>query len=116
VGIFIDGPSRYGFQFYPVHRLKGAAQPEPGGQRQEPPHIYPDGASHDWALEYDPNGGGGKGQITVTFDGKKNVADLPPGAKSGGSTFDRFGIFTTWIDGNSENVYWDDITYTTSQD
>jgi hypothetical protein len=114
VGIFIEGPSREGFLFYPVHRLKGAGQGEP--QRQEHPHIYPDGASHDWALEYDPNGAVGKGQITVTFDGKKNVVDLPPGAKTGGSTFDRFGIFTTWIDGNSENVYWDDITYTVSQD
>ncbi len=32
-----------------------------------------------------------------------------------GTTFDRFGIVTSWIDGNSQNVYLDDITYTCAQ-
>jgi hypothetical protein len=29
--------------------------------------------------------------------------------------FDRFGIVTSWIDGNSVDAYWDDITYTVAQ-
>ena len=29
--------------------------------------------------------------------------------------FDRFGIVTSWIDGNSQDVYWDDLSYTLRQ-
>ena len=38
--------------------------------------------------------------------------DLKEGDKARSTQFDRFGIITTWIDGNSQNVYWDDITFT----
>src|SRR5207302_4513691 len=29
--------------------------------------------------------------------------------------FDRFGIVTTWIDGNAQRLYFDDLTYTCAQ-
>jgi hypothetical protein len=40
--------------------------------------------------------------------------NLAPGHKDVGATFDRFGITTTWIDGNGQHIYLDDITYTAS--
>jgi hypothetical protein len=51
----------------------------------------------------------------VTFDGKSDTFDLEEGDKTRGTKFDRFGIVTSWIDGNSVNAYWDDITYTVAQ-
>ena len=32
------------------------------------------------------------------------------------ATFDRFGLVTTWIDGNGQSIYFDDLTYTASED
>jgi len=51
----------------------------------------------------------------VVFDGDSRTFDLEEGDRSAGTTFDRFGIVTSWIDGNSQNIYWDDITYTVPQ-
>jgi hypothetical protein len=113
IGIHIEGPSSEGFKFYPVLHAKGCGSTF--GQVREFSTIYPDGKSHDWSLEYDPKGAGGKGQVVVTLDGKSGVFDLREGDKAGGTTFDRFGIVTSWIDGNSQNVYLDDITYTHEQ-
>jgi hypothetical protein len=113
LGVHIEGPSSEGFLFYPVYRTKGGSSAS--APSRDFPAIYPDGKSHDWALDYDPAGAEGKGQITVTFDGKSKTFDLKEGDKSRPTTFDRFGIVTSWIDGNSQNVYWDDITYTVAQ-
>lgn len=114
LGICVEGPSAEGFLFYPVLHPTGAGMRY--SRIREFPHIYPNGKTHDWAMDYDPAGAGGKGQITITFDGKKQTMDLEEGDKQRGTKFDRFGILTTWIDGNSQNVYWDDLTYTISQD
>jgi len=113
VGIHIEGPSSEGFFFYPVYHTKGDQGRYP--RLRDCPRIYPDGASHDWSLEYDPDGAGGKGQITVSLDGHSATFALEESAKASGTRFDRFGIVTSWIDGNSQNVYWDDITYTVKQ-
>jgi hypothetical protein len=112
-GIQIEGPSSEGFCFYPVYRPRGG-----GGRSANPreaPRILPDGASHDWSLVYDPEEAGGRGRITVALDGRSIALDLEPGVKEGGTLLDRFGIVTTWIDGNSQEVYWDDLTYTVAQ-
>lgn len=112
-GIAIEGPSSEGFYFYPVYRAKG------GDGRstrvRDCPRIRPDGAAHDWAWAYDPGGAGGKGRVAVTLDGRSVELDLDAGQKAPGTQFDRFGIVTTWIDGNGQNVYFDDVTYTASQ-
>jgi hypothetical protein len=101
--------------FYPVLRTTGGGSQF--GSPREFPSIRPDGASHAWSLEYDPDGADEKGRVTVTLDGQSNTFDLSAGDKERGTTtFDRFGIVTSWIDGNSQNVYWDDVSYTTGQD
>lgn len=113
LGIHVEGPSRDGFRFYGVVRTKGAHGQ--AGSRGDSPLIHPDGESHDWSLDYDPAGAGGAGRVTVTLDGKSSALDLAPGDKTRATTFDRFGIVTSWIDGNGQHVYWDDISYTQGQ-
>jgi hypothetical protein len=113
LGIVVEGPSSEGFFFYPAYRL-GADNPR-GKLRSRPPSIYPDGKPHDWTLEYLPDAAGGRGQITVTLDGASVSVDLEPGEKHGGARFDRFGIVTPWIDGNGQEIYFDDLEYTCRQ-
>src|SRR5262249_24080765 len=96
LGISTDGPSREGFLFSPTYRLKEGRS---GHLKTGTPHIYPDGTSHDWALEYSPTAAGGRGRITLTLDRQSVHLDLTPGHKADGARFDRFGIITTWIDG-----------------
>jgi hypothetical protein len=110
LGVYIEGPSREGFFFYPVLRARSE---DPVARYPEPPsYILPDGSTHDWSLEYDPAANDGSGRIRVTFDGAVSELNLPPGLKETGTTFDRFGIVTPWIDGNAQEVYFDDLEYT----
>jgi hypothetical protein len=48
----------------------------------------------------------------VTLDGRAVRLDLGEGTKKSAARFDRFGIVTTWIDGNGQMIYFDDLTYT----
>ena len=112
VGINIEGPSGEGFFFYPVYRThsdEGIALGSNGGMS---PRIHPDRKVHDWFLRYDPGGANGNGQIIVGLDDQTCSLALAPGHKAVGATFDRFGICTPWIDGNSVTVFFDDLTYT----
>jgi hypothetical protein len=112
LGISTDAPSREGFFFSPVYRVNGKGT---GHARADQPRIYPDGKSHDWTLEYSPTAADGKGQITVTC-GKQTVhLPLGEGHRKIGARFNRFGIITTWVDGNSQTIYFDDLTYTCKQ-
>jgi hypothetical protein len=115
LGIAVEGPSRDGFFFYPLYRVHGEAQGH-AGRQANPPQILPDGKAHDWALEYDPAGADSRGRITVKLDGQATRIDLGPGDQAVGARFDRFGIVTTWIDGNAQRLYLDDLTYTVSQE
>jgi hypothetical protein len=110
LGVFIEGPSSEGFNFYPVYRNHGDGAR--AGRGAKLLYIYPDGAVHDWTLEYDPAAAGGNGRIAVSLDGESATADLAPGDKAAGAWFDRFGIVTPWIDGNGQDVYFDDLEYT----
>jgi hypothetical protein len=114
LGIHVEGPSRDGFRFYPVLRTKGGGSKF--GRVREFPTILPDSKSRDWSLAYDPGGANGKGQITVQLGDKSNTFDLEAGDKAHATKFDRFGIVTSWIDGNSQDVYLDDISYTVIQE
>ena len=67
--------------------------------------------SRHWTLDYDPDGNGGTGSITVTLDGQAVTLNLDPGHKQIGAHFNRFGIITTHIDGSGQTVYFDDLTY-----
>ena len=110
LGINIEGPSSEGFFFYPACRV------EPGtsvvGDYRKAPRIYPDGKSHTWSLKYDP--ANGNGRVQVTLDDQSFTLELPPGDRT--MTFDRFGICTPWVDGNSVTVYFDDLVYTAAQE
>lgn len=110
LGVAVEGPSRDGFLFYPAYRTRGDGQGYAAGPDR--PHIRPDGTSHDWSLTYDPAAAGGRGRVSVALDGKAVALDLAAGDRAAGGRFDRFGLVTTWVDGNAQRVYFDDLTYT----
>ncbi|MBY0228663.1 MAG: hypothetical protein K2W96_05220, partial [Gemmataceae bacterium] len=107
LGAAIEGPSREGFFFYPAYRLRGGQQGHAKGDAL--PRILPDGKAHGWSLEYVPDG---RGTVTVKLGDKSAKLGLGEGHKKAGARFDRFGLVTTWIDGNGQRVYFDDLTYT----
>jgi WD40 repeat protein len=111
LGISTDGPSREGFFFSPCYRTSGDGRGH-AVDEHNPPHLYPDGKSRDWTLEYTP----ADGRITVTLDGHSVRLNLTKEHRATGARFDRFGIITTWIDGNGQHIYFDDLTYTCSHD
>jgi hypothetical protein len=113
LGIAIEGPSSEGFYFYPAHRFPNGADAYARGA--DSPHILPDGRAHEWSLVNDPEAGGGAGRLTVTLDDRAVHLDLATGHRNAPARFDRFGIVTTWIDGNAQTVYFDDLTYTFRQ-
>ncbi len=109
LGFALEGPSSEGFYAYPGFR--GLAGGGTIGFHRGCPRVYPNGESREWSLVYDP---AGDGTVTLTVDGESTRMELAPGDKEG-VTFDRFGLLTTWIDGNGQTVYFDDLTYTVSQ-
>jgi hypothetical protein len=114
LGFALEGPSSEGFFVYPVCR------PHSGdtsvGFDRTCPRIYPDDSSHEWTLEYDPAGAGGQGTLVVSLDGQSKTLELIEGTQTTGAKFDRFGFVSTWIDGNGQTIYLDNLAYTTSQD
>ncbi len=113
LGIAVEGPSREGFYFAPTYRTSDGASGYPAADR--PPYIYPDSRPHDWTLEYSPSASGG-GRMTVTLDGQSVALAVKQETGAAAAHFDRFGIITTWIDGNAQEIYFDDLTYTCAQD
>ena len=111
LGMAIEGPSREGFLVYPAFR----SARENNGRTTSGPTILPDGAAHAWTLEYSPVAADRPGQITVTLDGKATRLDLTATDLDPSTAFDRFGIVTTWIDGNGQHIYFDDLSYTFQQ-
>jgi hypothetical protein len=115
IGATVEGPSSEGFYFYPSYGsdVEGSGS---GGNRGivTPPHIYPNGATHNWTLDYDPNGGGGLGQIIVSLDGVQGIMNIDPSHRALGAHYTRFGFITPHIDGNGQTVFLDDLIYTQS--
>lgn len=110
LGLAIEGPSADGFYIYPCYRTRGD-----GGGRQFVtglPPIYPDSLTREWTLSYSPEGNGGGGEIRLTCGGHTAVLPLLPGHKNVGAQFNRFGFVTPWVDGNGQDVYFDDLRYT----
>jgi hypothetical protein len=68
-----------------------------------------DGTSHDWKLDYDPDGADGKGLITFTLDGKPWLLPLTEGHKQDGATFNRFGILNQQTTGGQIEAWYDDL-------
>jgi hypothetical protein len=113
LGISTNGPSCEGFYFAPTYRVKGD---ECGRVKEKPPSVYPDGTVHDWTLKYSPLAASGRGEITLTLDKQSVRLPLGKGHRATGAGFNRFGLITTWIDGNSQTIYFDDLTYTCKQE
>jgi hypothetical protein len=113
LGASVEGPSREGFYFAPAYR--GGDADHGGVSGDGSPRIHPDGSPHDWTLDYSPEAAGGRDRITLTLDGKAVRLDLGEGTRKAGALFDRFGIVTTWVDGNGQTIYFDDLTYTCRQ-
>jgi hypothetical protein len=112
LGISTDGPSREGFYFSPTYRVGGDGR---GQVEAHPPRILPDGKPHEWSLVYLPTPNG-RGEITVTL-GKQTVRlQVPKEHRAAGTRFNRFGLITTWVDGNGQSIYFDDLVYTHKQD
>lgn len=108
LGLAVEGPSRDGFLVYPAYRMSGKRHGAASGPDR--PAILPDDRPHTWSLDYRPGESGGR--ILLTFDGQVVPLDLPAGGQDG--AFDRFGLVTTWIDGNGQTIYFDDLRYTDS--
>src|SRR5262249_8211920 len=111
VGAVIEGPSSEGFFFYPAYGVDQEGEASSGRGSPTPPHIYPNGNSHNWSFDYDPTASA-FGRIVVMLDGQAVALDLSASHWQIGAHFDRFGIITTHIDGNGQTVYFDDLTYT----
>lgn len=117
LGFAIEGPSREGFLFYPAcgvdadsTSLSGVNGPAPGVM---PPRIFPNGRPHAWSFRFRPAAGGG-GTVHVALDGEETWLNLPPELTKQGARFNRFGFVTTHIDGNGQEVYVDDVQFTTA--
>ncbi len=113
LGVAIEGPSREGFLFYPVYHLSNGAA-EFARDTSELPHILPDGESHQWSLDYTPPTGARPGRLQAALDKRASSLEIVAIPQES-AEFDRFGIVTTWIDGNSQRVYFDDLSYTFRQ-
>ena len=112
LGVAVEGPSRDGFFFYPVLGVDQEGEYASAASNKDLPLILPDGKPHDWSLRYRPGTAQGTGRITVTFDGKTTSLDVPASHASIGAKFNRFGFVTAHIDGNGQEVFFDDLTYT----
>ena len=112
LGVAIEGPSREGFFLYPQYRFADKLQGVDRGP--ERPVIMPDGRSHDWSLRYEPGKDGAVGRIIVSLGKQKTILLMDAKHHSPTTVFDRFGIITTWVDGNGQQIYFDDLSYTFS--
>jgi hypothetical protein len=108
LGVSVEGPSSEGFFVYPALHLAGG---DAYGSGRDRPRILPDGSTHAWAIRYQPLKTGG-GRLEATLDGKGVSIDVSAKDREAGTKFDRFGLVTTWIDGNSQTIFFDDLTYT----
>jgi hypothetical protein len=108
MGIQLADSTSVGYSFMPVLRSGG------GGASKRGPQFLPDRRRRKFSFDYDPAANDGQGRIiaklddqVVTIDAKKNQI-----LRSGGGTFDRFGLLNVRSGGKYVEVYFDDLTYT----
>ena len=114
LGVAVEGPSREGFFFYPAYRTAGDGRATPGGR----PAAHPPGRQAA-RLVAGLRPGGGRRPRPDGGDVRRASRSRSTSSRATGlpaTAFDRFGLVTTWIDGNGQTVYFDDLTYTDSQD
>ena len=77
--------------------------------------VYENGEWREFYMEYDPEGAGGRGQLTLQLgkEGTPITYDLEEGAKGADFAFDRFGLLTDRKGGGKPHaIYLDRLTYT----
>jgi hypothetical protein len=77
--------------------------------------VYEDGEWREFYLEYDPDGGGGRGQLKLQLgkEGAPVTYDLKEKAKGPEFAFDRFGLLTHRKGGGKPHaIYFDKLTWT----
>jgi len=110
LGVHIGGPTRIGHYFQPsIATAKGKRDQSAAGPVLTPGKVY------DWSLVYDPSADHGNGTITVTLGTESVTLALKSGIKAQSGNFDRFGLFTPAIGGQSVRMYLDDLTYTSGR-
>jgi hypothetical protein len=66
---------------------------------------------YPFSLNYDPNGGGGRGTVTATIGSYTSVMTLDSGHKADGATFNRFGILNVMKSADDPGTIWlDNVT------
>jgi hypothetical protein len=109
LGIAVEGPSAEGFFLYPVLRTRSDGVD--GSRVPQPLRILPDGRPHRWSLTYDPAGAGGRGELRATLDDREAAVPLGPAQGRSGIRFTHFGLLTTRVDGNAQEIFFDDLEY-----
>lgn len=109
VGIHVGGPTRVGHYFQPSLATASGTK----SQAKTGPLLTP-GQVYDWSLDYDPAANDGNGAITATLGNRSETLALRAGLKSQGGSFDRFGLFTPAVGGQSVRIYFDDLSYTSA--
>jgi hypothetical protein len=109
-----NGPDRGYILFYEYGTQNylaggGGAFEGPRYQTTRTPWFKPDGTSHTWTLEYDPDGANGDGLIKFTVDDRKYEVAFDPGHKADGAVFDRFGIWNAQTTGGGMELFFDDV-------
>ncbi len=110
VGVHVGGPTRVGHYFQPaLATASGTKSLAKTGPLLMPGQVY------DWSLVYDPTASDGNGTVTVTLGNQSETLALKAGLKAQGGIFDRFGLFTPAIGGQSVRIYFDDLSYTSAR-
>jgi hypothetical protein len=109
-GVLLDSWTRGGRFFMPMFAAPNRHQHlDP----RESPAFVDDGRVRSFAIGYDPEANGGRGQIVVSLDNQTARLDLPPGVDRPGAVLNRFGV-ANFRKGNGKHseVYLDDLEYT----
>lgn len=106
LGVHVGGPTRVGHYFQPAYSLGQGVKTAKTG-----PVLAPE-RSYDWTLRYEPAGTNSSGRIVVML-GDESVSMLLSKQKTPeGTSFDRFGLFTSTIGGQMVRIFVDDLQYT----
>jgi hypothetical protein len=111
-GVSIGGPSREGFMFSPAYRLHTTEQ----RSADRGAYLLPNGKPHDFSIEYTPPSADKPGAVLARLDAETVSLTVPPEHVNTGAHFNRFGLISTHTDGNGQHLYFDDLTYTVSQE
>ena len=117
LGVVTGGQSQYGERIWPTFRTRGTKSEKPALDAS--PLLRFNRNAQNWTLHYLPtvegDGIARSGAITLTYGDRSVQVPITAGKFDGATRFDRFGIHTIDCDGQYQDVYLDDLTYTARQ-